>query len=202
MGRCPHPPRAYVAQHVPYPLEPPTVHVAAGDPYSRAGLEAILGRAGFVTVPLAGADVVVWDAPRGGLLPSTVPTVALALDDEAAEDALQAGARGALARGADGDRIAAAVRAVAAGLIVLDPEFVKITVSPRPVRPEAEGLTPREGEVLQLLAEGLSNKEVGSRLGISDHTAKFHVVAILGKLGAASRTEAVVLAARWGLLML
>ena len=63
-------------------------------------------------------------------------------------------------------------------------------------------LTPRESEVLQLLAEGLPNKAIAERLGISDHTAKFHVNAILGKLGASTRTEALAQAARLGLVLL
>jgi DNA-binding NarL/FixJ family response regulator len=65
-----------------------------------------------------------------------------------------------------------------------------------------EELTPREREVLQLLAEGLGNKEIARRLRISDHTVKFHVNAILGKLGARTRTEAVTRAARQGLITL
>jgi DNA-binding NarL/FixJ family response regulator len=65
-----------------------------------------------------------------------------------------------------------------------------------------EALTPRETEVLELLAEGLSNKGIAARLGISDQTVKFHVAAISGKLGAHNRTEAVRLAVRRGLLIL
>ena len=65
----------------------------------------------------------------------------------------------------------------------------------------SEHLTPREQEVLQLLAQGLSNKLIAARLGISDHTVKFHVNAILGKLGAQSRTEAIAQAARMGLVL-
>jgi DNA-binding NarL/FixJ family response regulator len=66
----------------------------------------------------------------------------------------------------------------------------------------AEGLTVRETEVLSLLAEGLSNKGIAARLGISEHTAKFHVNAILSKLGAESRAAAIVRAARLGLVAL
>ena len=66
----------------------------------------------------------------------------------------------------------------------------------------AEDLTPREMDVLQLLAEGLPNKEIGRRLRISEHTVKFHVNTILAKLGARTRTEAVTRAARQGLIML
>ena len=76
---------------------------------------------------------------------------------------------------------------------------------PSPARDPAdlvEELTPRETEVLQLLADGLTNKAIAQRLGISDHTVKFHVNAVLGKLGAQSRTEAVVRASRLGLLQL
>ncbi|HEY6006255.1 MAG TPA: LuxR C-terminal-related transcriptional regulator, partial [Anaeromyxobacter sp.] len=65
-----------------------------------------------------------------------------------------------------------------------------------------EGLTAREREVLALLAEGLANKAIAARLGISEHTAKFHVNAILGKLGAGSRAAAIVKAARLGLVVL
>jgi DNA-binding CsgD family transcriptional regulator len=65
-----------------------------------------------------------------------------------------------------------------------------------------EALTDRETEVLELLADGLSNKAIGARLGISDQTVKFHVASIAGKLGARNRTEAVRLAARRGLLSL
>ena len=64
-----------------------------------------------------------------------------------------------------------------------------------------EALTPRELEVIQFLAAGLGNKEIASRLTISEHTVKFHVASIMGKLGAASRTEAVTLGIRHGLIM-
>jgi DNA-binding NarL/FixJ family response regulator len=66
----------------------------------------------------------------------------------------------------------------------------------------AEELTPRELEVLQQLAEGLANKAIAQRLGISEHTVKFHVNAIMGKLGVQSRTAAVVRATRLGLVVL
>jgi DNA-binding NarL/FixJ family response regulator len=66
----------------------------------------------------------------------------------------------------------------------------------------APGLTPREIEVLAMLAEGLGNKVIAARLGISDHTVKTHVAAIFGKLGVSTRAEAVAFAARLGLIML
>jgi NarL family two-component system response regulator YdfI len=117
---------------------------------------------------------------------------------------------GALRRDATPEEIAAALTAVAGGLITLDRRFAPlllqptIPLAPAPeqfTRPE-EPLTARELEVLQLLAEGLPNKIIATRLHITEHTAKFHVSSILMKLGAASRTEAVTTAARRGLLML
>jgi DNA-binding CsgD family transcriptional regulator len=68
--------------------------------------------------------------------------------------------------------------------------------------PPTQPLTPREIEVLGMLAEGLGNKTIARRLGISEHTVKFHVGSILAKLDASSRTEAVTLGARRGLIML
>jgi len=76
------------------------------------------------------------------------------------------------------------------------------SVAPRPLDELVEPLTPRESEVLQMLASGLGNKEIAAKLGISDHTVKFHVASILGKLGASSRTEAVSLGIRGGLVLL
>ena len=102
----------------------------------------------------------------------------------------------------DAQALAAAVRAAAAGLIVLDPTIAGATGVHAHARAtgEAEALTAREREVLYLVAEGLPNKAIARELNISEHTAKFHVGSLLGKLGAASRTEAVTLATRRGIL--
>jgi two-component system nitrate/nitrite response regulator NarL len=98
------------------------------------------------------------------------------------------------------------LRAVVQGLIVLDDSFAAALlreVDDTPPPPElAESLTPREAEVLQLLTQGLANKAIAQRLGISDHTVKFHVNSILGKLGVQSRGEAIVQAMRLGLVAL
>jgi DNA-binding NarL/FixJ family response regulator len=117
-----------------------------------------------------------------------------------------------LLKEASGAEIAAAIRATAAGLLVLDRRL-----GPWPGQPEApdagtalsagpslrpDFLTAREQEVFQLIAQGLPNKGIAARLGISQHTVKFHVASVLAKLGAASRTEAVTLGARRGLLIL
>jgi len=96
----------------------------------------------------------------------------------------------------------AALRTVATGLGVFDPGLLRALLAVRAAPQDSPLFTPREAEVLSLMAEGLSNKLIAERLKISDHTAKFHVNAILNKLDAETRTEAVVSAARRGLLML
>jgi two-component system, NarL family, nitrate/nitrite response regulator NarL len=102
----------------------------------------------------------------------------------------------------DAAALAAAVHAATAGLIVLDPTVAGATGvhTHARVSENTETLTVREREVLLLVAEGLPNKAIARELGISEHTAKFHVGSLLGKLGAASRTEAVTLATRRGIL--
>jgi len=142
-------------------------------------------------------------------LAAEIPTVVLAEPGSSAvsAQALQAGIRAVLPSGLAADQLAAALQAVASGLVVLHPAEVQAALpvaAPawRPLAELAEPLTRREREVLQMLAAGLANKEIAARLGISDHTAKFHVAAILGKLGAATRTEAVALGIRRGLVLL
>jgi DNA-binding NarL/FixJ family response regulator len=96
-------------------------------------------------------------------------------------------------------RLQSALRAVRAGLQVIDPAFTREESGSSFVGTSSpEELTEREQEVLTMLAEGLSNKEISSRLHISTHTVKFHISSILGKLGASSRTEAVSIGIRSG----
>jgi DNA-binding NarL/FixJ family response regulator len=158
-------------------------------------------------------QVAVWDLGPGrnpdvsklrDLEPYGVPVVALVADEEAATEAFSAGARGLLFRDAEPGKIAAASRAVAEGLVAIEEPLAGSLLRPPPAAQEqpAEALTPRELEVLQLLTLGLSNKQIADRLTISEHTAKFHVNAILSKLGAQTRTEGVVRAARLGLVIL
>jgi two-component system, NarL family, response regulator YdfI len=165
-----------------------------------------------VALVALGADANSFD----GLLAllEAAPSVAVvALDDAGASsrwpEALRAGARAILAREATAEEIRAAVAAAAAGLFALEAGTVESLLNggaePRRVlRPEeqVEALTPREVEVLGLLAEGSGNKQIAFRLGISEHTVKFHVASIFSKLGASSRTEAVALGVRRGLVML
>ena len=122
--------------------------------------------------------------------------------------ALRLGVRAILPRSATKSEIIAAVVAAATGLFVLHPDAVETlqatlpsTARTLPTSP-LQALTPREIEVLGMLAEGMGNKTIARQLGISEHTVKFHVASILHKLNASSRTEAVTLGARLGLIML
>jgi two-component system nitrate/nitrite response regulator NarL len=206
------------------------VLIVADDPLVRAGLDGLVGgEAGFVVAGRAAStddllaavetyrpDVVLCDlgwnpAPAlealGEAASATTPFVFLLPDEAYAREAWTAGARGLLLRDVARARLAAGLAAAAQGLSVMDPAFLA-ALAPAPIEDEAGGprlaedLTARELEVLHLMAEGLPNKTIAYRLGISEHTVKFHVNAILGKLGAGSRTEAVVRATRLGLILL
>ena len=125
-------------------------------------------------------------------------------NDERILGALRAGARGYLLKGASRREIFSAIRTVYTGGSTLEPavtekllQHVSNEGGPRP-----EPLTPREMEVLALLSKGLPNKEISSRLYITERTVKFHVSSLLHKLGATNRTEAVTVAANRGLIQL
>jgi NarL family two-component system response regulator YdfI len=142
-------------------------------------------------------------------LAEEIPVVVLteASAPAASARALQAGIRALLPSEVSTDQLAAALQAAAAGLVILHPTeipaaFPAAAPASQPLADLPEPLTRREREVLQMLAAGLANKEIAARLHISDHTAKFHVAAILGKLGAITRTEAVALGIRRGLVLL
>jgi two-component system, NarL family, nitrate/nitrite response regulator NarL len=165
-------------------------------------------------------DVIVWDTgwqPAEALerleklAEQDMPVLVLLGDEGNASEAWTAGGRGLLSRTASPEQIAAGIAALYSGLVVVAPDFAPILRTSAPPRNAAppdsvhtlsEPLTPRELEVLRLVADGLPNKTIAGRLGISEHTVKFHVNALLGKLGAASRTEAVVTATRLGLILL
>jgi DNA-binding NarL/FixJ family response regulator len=112
------------------------------------------------------------------------------------------GVRGALSREATPAQIRAAVHVAAAGLLVMPAEDGPAFLPHSPAEQMAEALTAREMDVIEMLAEGLSNKMIAHRLSISDHTAKFHVNSILAKLNAGTRTEAVTRGIRLGLIKL
>ena len=187
-----------------------SVLVASASAVGRAGLRAMVsanpaftvaGHAnGWKDLPERVAelqpDVILIDEP--GTIPFDSPPV-IVLSEDAGFPLVRAGARAVLPASSGAHEIAAAIEAVSAGLIVLHPDL--IDHQPVPLAVDST-LTTREIEVLRMLAEGLANKEIAYRLGISDHTVKFHVASLFSKLHASSRTEAVTLGVRQGLILL
>jgi DNA-binding NarL/FixJ family response regulator len=205
----------------------PRIFVVSAVPAVRAGLRALIEAADDCQVVGVGdqlpgpereteMDVVVVDAEpdldAGELLAHqddrAAPIVLGPVRDERLlADSLAGRPWGYLPRNASAESLIAAIRSVASGLTVVDPSLGsplagRVAPGGGALKTPDEDLTPRELEVLRLVALGLSNKEIASRLVISEHTAKFHVAAILSKLGASSRTEAVHLAAQRGLVAL
>ncbi|HUI41860.1 MAG TPA: response regulator transcription factor [Terriglobia bacterium] len=143
------------------------------------------------------------------LLAKSIPIVGLIRPGavELREKLLEAGVLGVLPSDAAGRELTAALRAVQAQLVVIHPALLNQDAGPLGARPapdengdpeSGERLTPRETEVLQLMAEGYANKEIAELLAISGHTVKFHVSAVLGKLGVESRAEAAMEGIRTG----
>jgi DNA-binding NarL/FixJ family response regulator len=173
------------------------VRIETESAVTRAGLEALLqDQPGIeITHSRSAADVIIAE----DIAEADAPVVLLT-DEASVRDALDAGVRGILPTNAAPAQIVAAIHAVSAGLIAV-PAEESASVLPRlAAEPMAEPLSPREAEVLDMLAEGLSNKEIAHRLAISEHTAKFHVNSILTKLNAGTRTEAVTRGIRLGLI--
>jgi DNA-binding NarL/FixJ family response regulator len=200
--------------------------IVGDDRLARAGLALLLGsvpecvvwgqvNCADVAEELADSeqpDAIIWD--MGWEIPLDwpdwvsfgLPIVALLSDGVEAAQLWAAGIRGLLTRDVNAEMLWVAAQTAVHGLIVLDPEFAIHLLPPvvgETALPTAvDTLTPREQEVLQLVAEGLTNKAIARQLHISDHTVKFHVNAVMTKLSAQSRTEAVVRATRLGLLLL
>ena len=211
---------------------PLRVLVAAGTALVRAGLAAlrgdhrgleVVGQAAIgdeleAALDLYRPDVVVCDLGYDPLAAiewlneqssEGAPFVALAAGSQAASEAVPAligaGVRGLLLEAVQPDALAAAILAVSHGMTVIGPGIPLPPWgihAPGASRPGIEAFTPREREVLALLAEGLPNKLIARQLHISEHTVKFHINGLLTKLGVASRTEAVVRATRLGLIAL
>jgi DNA-binding NarL/FixJ family response regulator len=202
------------------------VIVVSDDPLARAGLHKLLAEQTDLEVAGENAgddsvtqafqayqpDAVLWDLgwgdhglswrdPLAELIEAGGKVVALISEASQTAELRSAGVRGLLGRDAPPDRISAAVAAVQQGLLAVEPRFELPLMAPPDELP-LEALTDREREVLQLMAEGLSNKSIAYRLKISEHTVKFHVNGILRKLGAQSRTDAVVRATRLGWILL
>ena len=195
--------------------------VVADSPVVRRGLTDILGSAAELRVvgsaslgdarsfDAENVDVIVEDVPDDtgaeealACVPPGVPVLALVGRPERARELVQSGAQGALRRDASGESLAAASVAVAAGLYAFDRDTVAPLLARSVPVPDAGTLTAREREVLELVANGLSNRMIGATLGVSEHTVKFHVRSLLDKLGADTRADAVARAARRGLLTL
>jgi len=137
--------------------------------------------------------------------PPAVIVLAPAPQEAWTAEARRAGVRAVLPHDATPQELSAAIAATAAGLVVLHPDALRVPPLPVSLSPGASAstaLTPREVEILEMMAEGLSNRRIATRLAISRYTVKFHVASILAKLGAASRTEAVTLGVRQGLIVL
>jgi DNA-binding NarL/FixJ family response regulator len=201
------------------------VFVAASTAALRLGLRALLDGPGIEVVgdgpapdgAPADADVVVIGddellaAAAGVIAEAGTRAVVAVADDERPAQTL----RGLPLRGwaivspeASAAELQAALTAAAQGFTVLPAGLAPRVLPPRGAGPDPrrgeppEPLTPREREVLELLGQGLSNRRIAERLGISEHTAKFHVASVCGKLGAGSRTEAVSRGVRLGLVTL
>jgi DNA-binding NarL/FixJ family response regulator len=191
-----------------------TVHILTSPAVVRVGLESMILGSGSLTLASdeSTADVLLaspahpsedWIASLSGYVQ---PVVVLAdIPDPAwLATALRSNIRAVLSTESSPEEIVAAVASAAAGLVTLQPPALDLlSQAPRSTAEALEDpLTPRELEVLAMLAEGLSNKIVAYRLGISEHTVKFHVTSILTKLGAGSRTDAVMQGIRRGLIMM
>jgi len=173
------------------------------DHWSDAQPDAILVEAS------GGQSEAVMDSLAASELASEAIIVVLSDNPEPAwfAEALRAGVRAVLPSDVSPAQLATALETAAAGLVVIHPAAVDSMAPPVAAASQrlaelVEPLTPRENEVLQMLAGGLANKEIAARLAISEHTVKFHVASILGKLGAGSRTEAVALGIRRGIVLL
>ena len=178
--------------------------VAGRDPLARKGLASIIREFEDILVVDSDADVALIDVGSlTNIAQCGAPALLLVSDASQVNEALAAGARGGISRDSTPRQIHAALRAIAEGLRVIDGDATLRPLSERTADAElVEPLTARELEVLRLLSAGMTNKEIASRLGITEHTIKFHVNAILGKLDAETRTEAVVHAARLGIVTL
>ena len=202
-------------------MERPRLIIFSDNPLARSGLAAMLAGTNDVVVAASvapgraaelaavGADVALFDAGGSDAeslrkTAATLPVVALVGDELQAMEALAAGARAVVLRNASSEQLVAALVAAQRGLVALDGALARWIRPPPPssTTDVEGGLTPREVQVLSLLAQGLPNKVIAQRLGVSDRTAKFHVESILAKLGAESRSEAIVIAARRGMITL
>lgn len=177
---------------------------AGGGPEAIRQAEAVRPDIVFLDLEMPGMDGVETLVRMRETRPDIRAIALTAFDtDERILGAVRAGVQGYLLKGAPREELFNAVRVVHSGGSLLEP-IVASRLLRRISQDEAaaptEPLTPREAEVLRLLAQGLPNKDIAARLVVSERTAKFHVSSILDKLGASNRTEAVAIAAQQGLI--
>ncbi len=188
--------------------------IAAESAVVRAGLEALAASSPGVQILGSFSDYSQIETLRPDVVLASLPLSDLPAGDSAVvlltggtwtPEAIRAGVRAILPAHATAGEILAAVEAAAAGLAVVDPvelESLLRAGHSTPVGSDSPSLTARELEVLRMLAEGAANKAIAWKLDLSEHTVKFHVASILGKLGASTRTEAVTIGIRKGLILL
>ncbi len=205
--------------------------IVAPDPLARTGLSTLLAeQTGTIVIGQTDSsetlpeeldtyrpDIIIWDMgwepeEHLGLLADVIgdedeagpAVIALLPDEDQVAGVWSTGVRAILLRETATDQLIAAITAVGQGLTVLtaDLSHQLLSAPPAPTIDPSEALTSRELEVIQLVAEGLTNKAIAQSLSISEHTVKFHINTIMGKLNAPSRTAAVVRATRLGLILL
>jgi DNA-binding NarL/FixJ family response regulator len=179
------------------------VQIAATSAVVRAGLESLVASSPDFTITDSYCDVVLAAVPLDELTPA--PAIVLLGEATWTTEVLRLGVRAVLSPDASAAEILAAIQAAAAGMAAIDPRDLESLIADGPAPPAAEPATPltgRELEVLRMLADGAANKTIAWKLGISEHTVKFHVAQILAKLNAGTRTEAVTLGIRQGLILL
>ncbi|QFS49304.1 response regulator transcription factor [Nostoc sphaeroides] len=207
------------------------VMVVATSPVVRAGLSAVVTTNPRLTVVGSASDLDVLAREVGQLQPDVVLVdlsgnlqqsvwekllviqeqqyplgmivIVEELDSIDLETGLRSGIRGILPSTSTESEIVAAVEAIASGLVVLHPDAIELlSIREKVVANPVQTLTPREIEVLGMLGSGLGNKAIAKGLHISEHTVKFHLSSIFQKLSVSSRTEAVAVGVRLGLIML
>jgi DNA-binding NarL/FixJ family response regulator len=195
--------------------------IAAGSAVLRAGLESLAASSPAIELLGAHADLSAVDDLRPDVVLTAVAAERIPAPGDGAgpayvllagesppawtHEALRSGVRAVLRRDASAAEILAAVEAAAAGLAAIDPQDLETLLpAAAPVRNSAGNppLTARELEVLGMMAEGAANKTIAWKLNISEHTVKFHVASVLAKLNASTRTEAVTIGIRRGLVLL
>jgi DNA-binding NarL/FixJ family response regulator len=178
------------------------VEVDAPDAAVRDGLEALMSSSPGLALAAEDPDVLLTASSLDEL--AAGPPIVLLGEPVWNQRALRLGVRAMLPQDAPSAEIVAAVHAAASGLAAVDPRELEgwLGGTSMPQSVDAGPLTPREMEVLTLMAEGAANKTIAWKLNISEHTAKFHVASILAKLNAGTRAEAVALGVKRGLILL